>query len=598
MTEVEVKALLDEILNLEKANPSPKMPPYRPAYVDSIEQRDAIKIHADPKVFPEKLFKNRAPNQDLEQKKYVRDNYKNTTSQVFNDYLTTIGRAFIDSNWQLIPREGSDELMEYLSNDLPKYGSVETFIKGILPSIKTQDANGVLAVMPHGFEMVDRDGELVLNDQARFEPTIFYYPSERVLKFEAGKMALCVSAEKSIVEYGGKMIKEGRIMFLYTPETIWKIEQIGKKVDNSYAISEYFAHGEDVLPAIQLKGIPIITPDGSIYWVSPFYYAVALLDLALTNRNYLQLSIANSAFPFRIMKGTRCEFKDDEHICRDGHLISALDGYDKGLCRSCKGTGVNAPVSPMGTLFWTDKDRFDPNGNASSYPLVEYVEPSTANMEFVRKQVEIDTNEARTTIHLQPVTPDVTAPDRTATGEIINQQGQFLLVKDVSEQMFDAFDFINHRIAFQRYDNADLAPTLVYPQTFDFRTEADIWAQIKAAREADAPPFIIHTLFVQLIHNMLSSDIDAQAVLELMSNADRLFSLSATEIAMRKASNSIEPWQVTLHDSGVQLVAELIEADQSFLNKEMPEKIAALVDAAKNATFTPQTNLIDSILNG
>src|SRR5690606_1902806 len=127
-----------------------------------------------------------------------------------------------------------------------------------------------------------------------------------------------------------------------------------------------------------------------------------------------------------------CEFEDEKHVCRDGHLFSRSEGYDSGLCSSCKGTGVNAPVSPMGTLFWTDKDRFDQNGTPSNYPLVEYVEPSTANMEFVRKQVEIDTNGARGTIHLQPVTPDVTRPEGTATGEIINQQGQFALVKSVS----------------------------------------------------------------------------------------------------------------------------------------------------------------------
>lgn len=591
MNEQEVRALLDEILSLEKNSPTPKIPQYRPTYLESVEQRNAIIVHADPKVFPEKLFKNRAPNQDAEQQKYIKDNYNNTTSQVFNDYITAIGRSFIESNWQMIPKEGSEELMQYLSSELPIYESVEMFIKGILPTIKTQDANGVLAVMPHGFRTVERDGEIVVDDQSLFEPTIYYYPSDRVLRFEPRQYALCVSGEKSEVESYGKRMKDGRIMFLYTKETIWKIEQYGKKVDNTYNIIEYFRHGEDILPAVQMKGIPMIAVDGSINWVSPFFYAVPLLNRALTNDNYLELSIANCAFPFRIMKGTRCEFQDENHVCRDGHLFSRSENYDSGLCGSCKGTGVNSPVSPMGTLFWTDKDRFDSSGAPSNYPLVEYVEPSTANMEFVRKQVEIDTNGARGTIHLQPVTPDVTRPEGTATGEIINQQGQFALVKSVSEQMFDTFDWINKRIAFQRYEDADLAPTLVYPQTFDFRSEADIWAQIKAARDADAPPLVIHTLFVQLFRNMLSSDIEAQEVLELMASADRLFSLSSTDVSLRKAANSIEPWQITLHDSGIQLIQELIELDPAFLQKEMADKITALIDAAKKATFVSPTGI-------
>jgi len=67
MNETEVRALLDEILLLEKNSPTPKVPPYRPTYLESVEQRNAIIVHADPKVFPEKLFRNRAPNQDAEQ---------------------------------------------------------------------------------------------------------------------------------------------------------------------------------------------------------------------------------------------------------------------------------------------------------------------------------------------------------------------------------------------------------------------------------------------------------------------------------------------------------------------------------------------------
>jgi hypothetical protein len=598
MNEVDVRRLLDNVLEVEKFTKKGEIPKYRDGYVAAIEQRNSILVHADPNVFPEKLFRNRAPNQDLEQQKYIKDNYTNTTSQVFQDYLTVIGRAFIDSNWQVIPKEGSEDLMKYLLTDLPIYGSVETFVKGVLPSIKTKDANGLVAVMPHGFEYVEsEDGESRVDDQKLFEPTIYYYASDKVIDYKSGHYALCVSSEMSRVEYNGKEHRMGRVMYLYTRETIWRIEQVGRQTENTYAIFEYFAHGEGILPVIELKGVPQISPDGSIYWVSPFYYAVGLLNLALTNRNYLQLSIANSAFPFRIMKASKCEFHDEVSNCQNGHLISIETGKDVGTCGACQGTGAYRPVSPMGTLLWTDSDRFS-EGQASNYPLVEYVEPSTNAMSFVREQVDIDTKEARSILHLQTSTSDVKgSKDMTATGMAIDQQSMFSFVKGVSEQIFDVFDFANHRIAFQRYEDADLAPTLIYPQTFDFRTEADIWEQIKMARDSEAPAYIMHTLFYQLMNNLLSSDVDAQAVLSSIVIADKLFALSDTAIALRKATNSIEPWQITLHDSSIQIAQELIQEDPKFLELDNAERVAKLVERAKLNTFVPNSLLTNQILN-
>jgi len=599
MNEEEVRRILDGVLDIEKYTKKGDVPKYRDGYIAAVKQRDAIDVHADPNVFPELLFNKRAPNQDLEQQAYIKANYKNTTSQVFQDYLSVIGRAFIDSNWQIIPKEGSEDLMQYLFKELPIYGSVETFVKGILPSIKTIDANGVIAVMPHSFEFVElEEGEIRVDDQRLFEPTIYYYPSDKVLQFKAGHYALCVANEFTVVDYNGKADRSGRVMYLYTRESIWKLEQTGKKTDNTYRIFEYFAHGEGILPATELKGIPKIAMDGSIYWVSPFYFSVGLLDLALTNRNYLQLSIANSAFPFRIMKASKCDFQDEKTICEGGHLRDLVTHDNVGTCSSCHGTGAYRPVSPMGTLLWTDADRFSESQTAN-YPLVEYVEPSTNAMAFVREQVDIDTKEARSILHLQTSTSDVKgSKDMTATGMAIDQQSMFSFVKAVSEQIFDIFDFVNKRIAFQRYEDAALAPTLIYPETFDFRTEADIWEQIKVARESEAPAYIMHTLFYQLMNNLLSSDVEAQSILEAIVVADKLFALSDTAIALRKASGTIEGWQLTLHDSSNQIAQELISEDPNFINLELNEKVAKFVERAKLLTFVPKTNLIDTILNG
>ena len=77
MNEVDVRRLLDNVLEVEKNTKKGDIPKYRDGYVAAIEQRNSILVHADPNVFPEKLFRNRAPNQDLEQQKYIKDKVRN-----------------------------------------------------------------------------------------------------------------------------------------------------------------------------------------------------------------------------------------------------------------------------------------------------------------------------------------------------------------------------------------------------------------------------------------------------------------------------------------------------------------------------------------
>jgi len=65
--------------------------------------------------------------------------------------------------------------------------------------------------------------------------------------------------------------------------------------------------------------------------------------------------------------------------------------------------------------------------------------------------------------------------------------------------------------------------------------------------------------------------------------------LSDIDIASRKASNTVENWEIVLHDSGVQLVDELMREDENYLNLELQERITKLQNLAKSSTLVPNT---------
>lgn len=594
----QAQSIISSLLESEK-----EKKPYSEEYAVIQKQVKSILPHSKEDYVPDNLLKKRAPNATDEQVKYIQENWKCTTAPVFHELLNTIQRGFIDDNWQIIWKPEQEDMRIYCEEDFPKFGSTESFIKEIAPPIKYTDANCILAVRPRGFSFlvdengeleVDEDGAYIVDDTKLLEPAFYIHPSDKVL-IRDESFILAVDDEKSIVEYNGKKVRDGRVLYLYTKENIYKIEQVGKKIDNKYEVYLYFEHQEGVIPATEFKGIPEIISNGKVIQKSPFRYATDLLDLALTNKNYLQVSVNNVVFPFRIMMADKCTFANEQNRCHNGQLISQETALHVGTCPSCKGSGNSVPYSPLGVYLYEKPDKLE---GGSMVKPVEFVEAPTSNLEFVQKLVESDTDKAKEILHLQRSQAQKMTNDVTATESVYNDNGQISFVRYNVHQLFDLWYWALNRISFQRYGNYENVPDLVYPRTFDFRSEADIWNQIKTARESEAPVSIISDLFKALINNLYASSPNRLRIFETISESDKLFALSDMEIASRKASNTVESWEVILHDSALQLIGQLIrESDGAYLELELQERIDKLIELAKNSTFTPtQTDPVRQIL--
>lgn len=595
----QAQSVVIQLLELEKQKKG-----YGDTYAMINKQVEHILPHSDTDYLPLRLINNRAPNATDEQVKYIKDNWKATTVPVFQELLTVINRGFIDDNWNILWDEGSDDFKKYCDEDFPEYGSTETLIKEIVPPIKYTDSNALVAVRPRGFNYVkDERGEYVINenggyildDTKRVEPAVYFHPSDKVL-IRNEDFYLVVSNELSVVEYNGKMVKEGRILYIYTKYDIYKVEQIGKKIDNVYRTSLYYNHNEGVIPAIEIGGVPKKTREGGLIQVSAFRYATDLLDLALTNKNWLQVSVGSVMFPFRIMMADPCTYANEKGVCRNGQFSSLESGHSLGSCPKCNGSGNNVPYSPLGVYLW---DKEDAEKRASSLKPVEFVEAPTGSLEFVDGLIDKDTSDAKSILHLGKSEAQKSSTKVTATEVVYDDQGQISFVRYNVHQIFNLWDWILKRVSFQRYEDYKQVPILVYPQTFDFRSEADIWEQIKLARESEAPVSIIQDLFKSLMNNIHSSSPKAQKIYDTIVNADKLFALSDISMASRKASGTIANWEVTLHDSASQLVNQLIRDDERYLELELQERIDKLVELAKSGTFTEtSTNPVELIVNG
>lgn len=583
-----LKGIIPELKKIDNAARGGKKeePVFYPSYPVITSYAERIAVHAEVGKFPSKLFAERSPNQEEKEFEYVKKNYKQVTLPVFIDYISTVTRPFHDANWNIQYQEDEsqykeEKLQNYLESGIKQYGSLENFVKFIVSQRKAVDANGIIAVKPHTlFTTRNENDEETIDDTRLNEPAPYYYASKQILAWKQGEYAFVLLESKSPVDYGGVVKKMGHRLEVYDDQNIWVVDQVGKFIEYTFKVSLYFNHAWGRVPVMKLMGVPQVTEEGVI-WQSPFLYVTDILDLVTLNHSNLQMSINTCVYPYRVMIGDVCEWKDrDGNVCCEG-VITDADNKTYN-CPSCHGSGLKSRISPLGTMLLRPKTRLEDGDSTFSQPPLQYVSPEVTTLTFLEDKIEKDLEKARRMLHLQTSNSTVKGSENlTATGMAIDTRALYAFVKTISDQTFMIWEFIVDAIGHMRYGEAYKEPTFTYPISFDFVTEADLIAQLKAAVDGGLPPFVIHSIIYRYLQTLYFNDQTTAAVFNLIVKSDRLLTLSNEDVALKLARGTVHPWEEILHTSAITLVNELMDADPNFLTKPLEKQKSLLIDKAK-----------------
>jgi hypothetical protein len=600
---------------ITKQRASSQYPEYWSGYNYAAKMYDSILPHSRSDVYPEHLLSVRAPNQTDAQALYIKANYKATTLSVFEDFRSTISRAFADQNWsiryseELDERFGEETFQRYVNNEIEKFGSLEMFVKNMLPTLKLVDANGIIAIYPDDIEYLDEEEfeEPVMgNELLRPMPT--YYNCKNIVGQKFGEYYLVISDDHSYVKVGSKTEESGIVLYLYDSMAIYKIEQTGKKSDMTFSEPVlYFQHNLGYVPCIKLMGSPQLIND-EIAFQSPFITAVPLLDQVVLDESYLQMSKATSAFPFMVALGEICEFVDREgNRCNDGQIFDPINGGYR-TCGSCSGSGVKSRFSPTGMLLIKPKTSVSEGDSGLSGEYLKFVSPPMDTLTFLRAEIEQQMAKSRRILHLPSSDESGTIGESsTATGSLNKLRSLYAFIKPISDQLFTIYEFSLVTIGKMRYGDLFGGVNLVYPTSFDISTPSDYLAVISEGVKAGVPPSITFSNVYNYIRAIHYTDEETSAVYDLIINADELLLMSNADILARLASGSVEKWQDVLHNSGPQLIMELIrdfiptEEAPRFLDLPMSEQITQLrAKAAEKiaVTLDPIQQAQQTLLNG
>ena len=599
-----------EQFNLSNPKKGTKYPEYWSGYNYAARMYDSILPHSRSDVYPEHLLSVRAPNQTDAQANYIKENYKATTLSVFEDFKSTISRAFADQNWSIKyngeadPRFGEETFQQYVNNEIEKFGSLEMFIKNMLPTLKLVDANGIIAILPEDIYTND-DGE-VTNDLIRPMPE--YYNCKNIVGQEYGSYYLVITDDYSVVKAGSKNERSGMVLELYGKEAIYRIEQVGKKSDMTFGEPYIvFQHNLGYVPAIKLMGSPQLIAD-EIAFQSPFITAVPLLDQVILDESYLQMSKATSAFPFMVALGEICEFTDKEgNRCNDGQIFNPINGGYR-TCGSCSGSGVKSRFSPTGMLLIKPKTSISEGDTGLSGEYLKFVSPPMETLNFLRTEIEQQMAKSRRILHLPSSDESGTIGEAsTATGSLNKLRSLYAFIKPISDQLFTIYEFCLVTIGRMRYGDLFGGVNLVYPTSFDISTPSDYLAVISEGVKAGVPPSITFSNVYNYIRAIHYTDDETSAIYDLIINADELLLMSNADVLARLASGTVEKWQDVLHNSAPQLIMELIRdyiptaEAPTFLSLPMSDKIRLLQEKAAEkirVQLDPIQQAQQTLLNG
>lgn len=579
-------------------------PEYYDGYNMLLEQVEDILPHAERGHFPEKLFKERSPNQTDEELKYIKNNFKQPTLSVYKDLVNTINRAFNEGNYQIDyePSDETDQFREYVEGEIKNFGSYLNFVKFIVSPKKIVDANALITYKPVDLDIVVKeDGTTEIGDEP-VKPTPFYYGVNQVVGYSEDDYYIIELDKKSTVMYAGKPKRMGKIYEVYDDKNIWHVTQTGKYTDWEFNYTIYYPHDLEYVPAIRTKGLPVIYK-GELFYNSPFTYAIDPLDLVLLDTANLQISKAKCVYPYRIILAELCDFEDaDGHKCNNGTVEVIGDLESSYKCRECRGTGLRSRVSPSGELLLRPKDRGGDDDTQLSQPPIQYVAPDVTSLEFLSEQIEKNMRSGRKILHLETDSKETNgAAAVTATEKGIDLKATYAFIKPTSDQNFAIFDFGLETMGKMRYGNSFKSPIVHAPKTFDFKTTMDHVGEIKQAIEVGMPPSIVHSLMLGYLNSVFYDQTQAARVFNLIVESDRLLTASDDEIRMKLMNGTALVYEEILHSSAVNLISELLAENESFFDQDLDKQKEQLIDLAKEKekeiSDSTQSAITDQILS-
>lgn len=590
MTTEEILPLLDKIITeykkyeVKKKSDKFYIPDFYPTYQSCVEMEMRLRIHSDYDAFPEKLFREKAPNELPHEFNYRKNIYKPITVPYFHKAVNIAGRVWNRQNYEVRFEDASQE--RYFNEDYPRFGSLENYFQQIVTFMTLTDPNAVLAVMPTDLQYFE-DG--TFNDTVETTPVAHCFHSKRVWGWKDGEYAFLKADYGSEVEHGRTKTDDGLVFYIFDKNEIQIAKQIGKKGDYEFEIGLYYRHNLGYLPCTRLGGISV-QEHGDYYFQSFYTPAIPALDQAVCDFSTLQMSKFSHAFL------QKWEYVDECDKCNGSGQIEEALGFEEKVaiaCSNCGGSGTKRMFGPMSVYQVQTPNRFTTEVETKvNIPPAGFIELDPQILDFLNKQVITNIQMAFELLSIDVMNNEKISGRETATGKAIDREELYSFLLRFANTIFADYEFAMDTIGRMRYGDAWKMPAVRYPQNFEMRTDAELTAEIKLA-----PTFSKAMLAQQYLDTRFPIQEEKSAIMKLSVQVDPFFNLETRDVLALVSSGIAPKWKAIMHFELESLIKEALSESEEFLTLTLAEQKAVLIEMAKklvpedegSSRMTPQS---------
>jgi hypothetical protein len=556
------------------------IPNFYPTYRECVEMASRLRVHSDYDAFPEKLFREKAPNELPHEFNYRKNIYKPITVPYFHKAVNVAGRVWNRQNYEI--RYANVEQERYFNQEYPRFGSIETYFQQIVTFVTLTDPNAVLGIMPVNLQYLE-DG--TFNDTIEVTPTAHCFKSKRVWAWKDEEYAIIradYSSKVTLGSDGSKEVEDGLVFFIFDRNEIQVATQVGRKSDYIFDIELYYRHNLNQLPCVRLGGISV-QEDGDYYYQSFYTPAIPALDQAVNDFSTLQMSKFSHAFL------QKWEYVDECDKCNgSGQIEEALGFEDKVAiaCSNCGGTGTRRMFGPLSVYQIQAPNRFTTETETKiQVPPAGFIDVKHEILDFLNKQVITNIQMAFELLSIDVMNNEKISGRETATGKAIDREELYSFLLSFSAVVFSDFEFAINMIGRMRFGDSWQSPAIRYPQNFEMRTDAELTAEIKGA-----PSFSKAMLAQQYLDTRFPIEETKSAIMKLSVKVDPYFNLDAKEVMLLVAGGMIEKWEGLMHFKVESIIRDLVYEDEGFLALDYLEQKKKIEEVAKR--LVPQKNTL------
>lgn len=457
-------------------------------YDECKSEYDKLRIHADG-IFPERLIKEKRPNEPPEIFEYRKKTYQPITQLPMSKVITSFSKIRRSPDWAIDypdkqPATITDEetLEQYCTYNLPGYGSITDWAFGILLKQNLVDANALIAVIPI---------ETPADKSTFYKPIPMLFNSDQVLEYNEKDKWCLVRSKRKVGYMDQSRYQTGSVFIYIDDQEIIIFEEAGRTYNKVYQQKNI------------IKQFPVFKVKAESY---------KQFDNMSLNRSRL-----NAMIPF--LDEAASEYSDFMGS-KVQHLYPLFWYFQNKDCIACNGTGKITAKTTGGQQTVCAKCD---NGKIKFSPFASIaVEPSPIGAQnnpvppagFVVRDVEIlklqlelvekNNLKAMSAVNMQFL--DQTPLNISGDAKNVDRAELNNTVYNVAEDLIYSIDRVMYFINEWRYfvvvrnvaARKKLLPNIPVPQNFDLLPEDYLMKEVTDAITGKLSPFLIATLQEQL----------------------------------------------------------------------------------------------------